>query len=277
MRTNKDNSNCKISVRNAKYQSKNNSLLMSLIESPIQTTSTNNVYLFNTPSQKSEFTKELWDKSMDIANDALKSCFISGIAKGDLDPNDYGKYTIQDVIYCYRSTQNLKFLLQNPANNKYKKFIENRIASFESYTKTLFEQWNIANPDAIKLSEAAETYINYQELIFKHYNIIYAIVSMLPCEMLWTWLANKMQNNISEHNVYSFWIKENMGSEPGKIGDFLNQYSDHVDFDEALQIFLNCMRGEYNFFCSPCGQFNLVQDIDFKTFTPNVNYNCTIS
>lgn len=274
--------NINTSIRTAKHQSDVNDLLPRILTplQPLKPTTTpfltSGTRLFSAVSVSTPplitgtkttgelpLTEKLWNASVSIAQKSLTSCFINGIANANLNPNDYGKYTVQDVIYCYKATQNLKLLLENPDNDSYKPFLENRIASYEKYTKFLFEQWNIGDPSAIKLGEAAELYIVYQEHIFKNCDILYALISMLPCEMLWTWLANQLEGNISDTNVYSFWISDNMGTEPGKIGTFLNNNSVSIDFAVALPIFLNCMRGEYNFFCSPCGELDLIDSIEF--------------
>lgn len=257
-----------ISIRSAKRQSEVNDLLPKKIEpseSTAHTTGSPSSSYAPYPSAPASFSsadastdtpfsQQLWTYAQSTATKAQQTCFIKGIGSGMLDPNAYGKYTVQDVIYCWKSTENLKILLADPKNAPYKPFLQGRVDSFSKYTTSLFEQWNIADPAGIKLDEAAQQYTDYQAQVFKNSGIMLAFVSMLPCEMLWIWLANQMKDDVKPSNVYSFWINENASDGPGKIATFLDQNSSGINMDDAKIIFANCMQGECNFFASPCSE-----------------------
>lgn len=206
---------------------------------------------FTTSSIQPTFSEKLWISSLPTPEKTLSTCFINGIASGNLDPNAYGKYTVQDAIFCYHDTKNLYILLNKETNPKYREFLLNRIKSYEAYTKQMFLDWQIKNPDGIWLGAAAKSYVDFLTAVATTQNTLYALVTMLPCEMLWPWIAKKIDNGQSS-NLYYFWITGNESAGPGAIETFINQQAEFIEFPLAAQIYQNAMNGEFNFFASPC-------------------------
>ncbi|MCO5605363.1 hypothetical protein L7F22_059546 [Adiantum nelumboides] len=65
----------------------------------------------------SEFWQKLWTdpKSENLKAQALSTPFISGVGLGTLDPPIFGKYTVQDAVYCAKIVH-LWFNLSNNSN-----------------------------------------------------------------------------------------------------------------------------------------------------------------
>lgn len=197
-------------------------------------------------------SQKLWNDNLDGSKKCLQSCFIVGIASGRLNPNFYGKYTLQDAVYCYHATRNLRTLLKKVTLDEYKNFLKTRIDSFEKYTNEMFEDWQIENPDGIRLGEAARDYIQMQEKIAdSNLNFIYSLIAMLPCEMLWPWLAQSIDNG-DKNNLYYSWIEGNKYS-GRSLEKFINQLDETaLDMNLVGRIFSGGILCEFNFFSSPC-------------------------
>ncbi|MED6243681.1 hypothetical protein ATANTOWER_025045, partial [Ataeniobius toweri] len=100
----------------------------------------------------------------------------------------------------------------------------------------------------IKVIKAMEDYLDeYQRIMEKEGPIMFA-VSLLPCSMLWVWLANQL--NIGYGNAYWTWKKNNMDGHPEKhLKDLLNKYlKKENDVKRAKEIFRTQMQNELNFF-----------------------------
>lgn len=193
---------------------------------------------------------KMWEESLKIAEKAMQTCHIQGIKYGSLDPNKYGSYTVQDAIYCYQSTDLYRRLAEKAKDPQIKKFAEARAKSYEGYTKELFNQWCISDPSGIKLSPELQKYINYKSEILDKYEPLYFIVANIPCLHLWYWLANQLKARMEgPANLYSFWIRDNLGDKSVRIlEDFVDGKADELNVNDAISIYKECMKGEFEFF-----------------------------
>lgn len=229
-----------------------------------------------------QISKIMWKAAFSTAEQALLTCHIQGIKYGDLNPNDYGRYTVQDAIYCYRATEQYKILAERATDAQIKLFAEKRYESYQKYTKDLFDQWCITDPSGIKLSPQLDEYINYKSEILKTHSDIYFLVANIPCLRLWTWLANQLQNRlVGPANLYSFWIQDNLSDQSAiRLENFVDSKESQLDNQEAITIYQMCMKGELAFF-SLSGQVrSYLQEGDFlipgdKLFSEKENYYLT--
>ncbi|MBW4672456.1 MAG: hypothetical protein KME60_34830 [Cyanomargarita calcarea GSE-NOS-MK-12-04C] len=174
----------------------------------------------------------MWEKALPIAEQALQTCHIQGIKYGDLDPNKYGNYTVQDAIYCYQATEQYRKLAETTPDQQIKIFAEKQVNSYEQYTKNLFDQWCIADPNGINLSPDLKKYIDYKSEVLDKYKSLYFIVANIPCLRIWWWLANQLQcRTVGPANLYSFWIKDNLSPSYNNLEDFVDSKADELDIE----------------------------------------------
>lgn len=203
---------------------------------------------FKPQENNSSLSHILWQTSAKVAQHTLETNFIRGIATSTLSPMHYARYMIQDAIFCHNVTQNLQTLLAKHQHPDYQLFLESRIAAFEKYTFTMFTEWRILQPNGINLSKEAINYINFQKKICHELNFFIALIAMLPCEMLWPWLAHQIDNG-DKNNLYYFWIESNK-SKGKSLQSFIDNNSTHVDVILAKKIFHTSLMNELSFFRS---------------------------
>ncbi|XP_022093498.1 uncharacterized protein LOC110980809 [Acanthaster planci] len=201
--------------------------------------------------EEKELSEWLWESSQVQAQLALHTKFIQGIKSGLLDPTDYGGYTVQDAVYCSNATTYYGIAEDKSQDEIMKAFIQSRVKSYTSYTKVMFKQWHIRDPSGVAMGAAAASYSAFEKGVAENCEPIYLLIAMLPCEKLWEWLAEQIQSGISETNVYSFWITDNLGGS-SKLAHFIDAYADEygVDLQKAKDIYHGAMQGEVNFFAS---------------------------
>lgn len=191
----------------------------------------------------------MWQASQSIANAALNTDYIQGIKNGDLDPNNYGIYTVQDSVYCYHAAQDYRVALARAIRPDVKAFIAARLAGYEAYNKEVFTQWHIEQPDAIGLSPAAQAYSQFESEVARDDQVLYLIVAMIPCERLWSRLAGQLKQYATPDNLYSFWITENLSDKGAlRLEAFVDAHAAQLDADKATAIYQRCMHGELGFF-----------------------------
>ncbi len=197
----------------------------------------------------------LWDQSQDLAQAALESDYIQGIAKGTLKPDAYGQYSVQDVAYCHHGLEDWRTAAARATHPAFKAFAQARVESWVKYTKETYSAWHIEDPSAVTLCDAAQAYADFESEVARTYDPIYAAVVMTPCDRLWSWLAQQLAPEATPTNLYTFWIKENTGDSGARhLERIIDANADLLDESTALEVFRRAMLGEVNFFRSACGQ-----------------------
>ena len=199
---------------------------------------------------------ELWKGSQDLAAKALDSDYIQGIKHGTLNPNYYGQYSVQDTAYLYNGLNDWRTVVARATHPDVKAFAEARVKSWTAYIQETFGAWHIADPTAVKLSPAAQAYVELERDVAHNYAPLYAVVVMLPTESLWYWLATQLKSYAVETNVYSFWINQNAqyGSAGQRLEQFIDAHVDSLDESTAQKVYRSAMLSEVNFFRSACKQ-----------------------
>ena len=214
------------------------------------------------PPAEDSLAWKLWLNASDIASEALNSDFVQGIKKGDLSPDKYGHYTIQDAAYCQHGQEDYQ-TAENRAleagETTLAAFAEARYTGYASYTKTVLDSWHLTNVDSLTPGPAAQTYIDFEHDTAAKLEPIYLIIAMLPCDQLWPWLANEIADGNKPGNVYDFWITENSSWHSAyRLDNFINAwFAEHPDqYDDATAnwVMQSCMMGETNFFRGASGQ-----------------------
>ncbi|XP_019617645.1 PREDICTED: uncharacterized protein LOC109464968 [Branchiostoma belcheri] len=203
-------------------------------------------------------SERLWDQNLDLVDAAWDTKFIQGIAHGNLDPNDYGQYTVQDAAYCNAATDNLQFLTDKVQGAPLEEFFKGQYEGYKGYTQELYESWFL-KPDGADLGPAAQAYVDLEHEIAHNEEALYYLVSMIPCLRLWPYLAKMMEKGgyDKESNIYKFWIEDNgsykSAEEVEEVVDGCS-LSGLINEEKANQIYRKCMYGEVNFFKSACDE-----------------------
>lgn len=215
------------------------------------------------PPAPASVTWNLWLQSQDLAQEALATKYIQGIAHGTLDPNAYGQYTVQDAVYSYHGEHDYLAVEKRAlaaGEQEIAAFAKMHYEGYRSYWSETFAAWSITKPEALSPAAAMKTYIELERNIAANAPPIYIVVAMLPCDVLWSWLGATLAPNATPSNLYASWITTNDGGYTGAyhLTNFVDQWSAQhpgvLDPAKALQIFRACMTCEVNAFRFACGE-----------------------
>lgn len=176
----------------------------------------------------------LWDnqKAQELAEKAYQTHFIQGMRQTLLDPNDYAKYNLQDIVYLNVCCKNLIRLslrakkiastesdpAKAAAHEALHDFIIGRVSSYTTYYQGMLKDWNLSSVDSIKITEPTQKYIDLQNAVYSQekLSLIYCLLVMLPCETLWRWIACRMKKSMDDDkagtHLYRFWVDGNLPS-----------------------------------------------------------------
>eukprot|EP01084_Bolivina_argentea_P176826 305929_1 len=210
-------------------------------------------------SDSKSFMAELWDKCVKTGLPmlAVQTDWIQGIKNGNLNPDNYGRYTVQDIGYCQRAKDNW-----STAADKAKRYDEDiynycllQVSSMIKYTAELSNAWNVKSEDVV-LGDALQQYMDYEEYIVNNYPPSYFPVAMFACYYLWPWVCQQI-GPVEKNNLYYGWWYNNKSFHAGKTLaakiDSLYKLG-QIDGKTAFEIVSTCIKGETNFWRSACSQ-----------------------
>lgn len=214
------------------------------------------------PPPDDSISWKLWLACQNVAQEALNTDYMQGIKNGNLDPNSYGQYTLQDAVYCSNAQDDYQTIEERSQSHGYPQlaaFAKARYDGYASYNTATFKDWHIADASAVSPGEAVQTYIDFEHRIANEWHPIYGLICMIPCDQLWPWLATELENDAGSGNVYSFWITENADwGGAYRLDNFVDDWFAEdpkvYDWDSALFVYRSAMTCEVNNFRSACGQ-----------------------
>ena len=199
-------------------------------------------------------------KSKIICNLAKESEYIQGMVKGTLDPNVFGSYTVQDAAYCFNAVDSFERAaekMQEVGKPEFSLLYRTQSESYKSYNQYFVQTWRLQNTDSVAMGPAAATYVGFERALSQN-DPKYLCIAMLPCTMLWPWIADQLIASVDKNNPYYVWFKDNKPS-PGHKSH-LEMFVDHFfvqvgpeERQKCLSIFQGLVN-EVNFFRSACDQ-----------------------
>ncbi|MCO5605365.1 hypothetical protein L7F22_059548 [Adiantum nelumboides] len=134
-----------------------------------------------TPST-SDLWQKLWTdpKSEELKAQALNTLFISGVGLGILDPRIFGKYTVQDAVYCAKIANLWLNVSKNPNADAYLQDLARALSKKYLEVATEMLQWWQIQTDGVWLGEHAREYEQMVEESVKE-NPAYMLVATFPC------------------------------------------------------------------------------------------------
>ena len=198
-------------------------------------------------------------KSKFIRNLAKESTFIQGMVKGSLDPNVYGGYMVQDAAYCFNAVDSFERAaekMQEVGKPEFSLLYRTQSESFKRYNHSNFlEKWRLRNSDSVVMGPAVATYVGYERALSQN-DPKYLCIAMLPCTMLWPWIADQLIASVEKNNPYYVWFDENKRGDQS-LERFVDHFFVQVEPEEqqkCLSIFQEGLVNELNFFRSACDQ-----------------------
>lgn len=157
------------------------------------------------------WTKEVWNKSLEIYNKIIEQPFIKELADGTLSQERFGRYIAQDEVYVGNYGRQM-FELANQMTKPEDKdffmgFAQSGIESEKAMHQLLIERFGVDTE--VIASPITKAYnAHTQEAIDSHCAEV-GIAAMLPC----AWIYNQVGLHILsiaklEGNPYREWIEE---------------------------------------------------------------------
>ncbi len=207
-------------------------------------------------------TSRLWAMNTKLAEASFNSLYVQGIGQGDLNPDDYSRYKVVDVIYVYHGLEDCKVALGkaldgNDADLIY--FLHARVERLKGSVSRRENALNISDPNAVYPTKAAQAYIDLEHRVAETLPPVYYVLAAVPCLRLWAWMTSILMPQATPGNIYREWItKNNDWSGAYQLENFVNSWfaANPSYFDEASarDVYQGCMLGEANFFREACGQ-----------------------
>lgn len=201
----------------------------------------------------------IWNGAVDLLPKAWNTTFIAGVSNGDMDPNFYGNYILQDAVYCRIVAQLWTQLANNASvDEKVREYASNSISGFQECSTTLFDEWNVKDDEedgyGVIVRAPVMQYVTFIEDTMLEYppNVLFATYA---CLKLWNNLTGDLWSMVenSTTNPYKVWVSDNHGSgssarrQAAQMNEWDQQYQ-WYNWSEALSLFRTAVMNEINFF-----------------------------
>ena len=197
--------------------------------------------------------------SVPIRRNALHTKFMQGMAVGSLKPTQFGRYMVQDTAYLANAVKmytDAAQKMEEQGEPDFAIFYRGQASKYDDYYKEFLKTWYLESAAAVHLGPAVQAYMGYQQVVVKQHPR-YLPVAMLPCTMLWPWMAGSLIGTVDEQNpYYADWFVQNI-RQPGTQSStekFVDQNEAKFDESIALEIFCEGMMNELNFFREACDE-----------------------
>ncbi|XP_068689608.1 uncharacterized protein [Montipora capricornis] len=213
----------------------------------------------NLQSNRSSFSQQSFENetSLKIREAAKESKFIQGMAAGTLAPDDYGGYMVQDAAYCFNAVEAFNIAansMQEKGSPEFALLYRVQSESYKKYNQEFVKSWRIKGPESLVMGPAAATYVGYESALARK-DPKFLAIAMLPCALLWPWIAGELIDSVPKENPYFDWFDDNKpDDQKSRLEKFVDNFFSPVDSQKALLIFHEGLINELNFFRDACDE-----------------------
>ena len=209
-------------------------------------------------SLRRTFSQSLFEDqfSVKVRQAVLETLFFKKMINNTLSPEEYGGYMVQDAAYIYDAIKAFDIAavnMQGKSPPDFALFYRGRSASFTSYSSYFASKWKLQSTKSVIMGPAAATYVAY-EMKLAETSSKFLAIGILPCDMLWPWVAAQINSQVSKTNVYRSWVDDNLGDGSSSAQTFVNKFFSQQDRQASQAIFNEGIINELNFFRSACGE-----------------------
>lgn len=205
------------------------------------------------------FAQSLFDDnfSINVRQAVLNTLFFQRMINNTLSPEEYSGYMFQDAVYICDAINALNLAEKNMQSKSlpdFALFYRGRSEKYKSYHSSYFDsKWKITDPKSVKMDPAAATYVAYEMKLAEH-NPKFLAIAILPCEMLWPWVAEQINGKVSKTNAYRSWVDNILGAVSYSAQTFTNKFFAREDKAASQAIFNEGIINELNFFRAACDE-----------------------
>ncbi|XP_028407799.1 uncharacterized protein LOC114530377 [Dendronephthya gigantea] len=211
----------------------------------------------NNPNELT-FAQSLFEDpfSVKVRQAVLETKFFQRIINNTLAPEQYGGYMVQDAAYVFDAVKAFDSAAKNMQGKHppdFALFYRGRSASFTSYASYFVSKWKLKSTKSIITGPAAATYVAYEMKLAQN-KPKYLSIGILPCDMLWPWVAKQINDQVPKTHVYRSWVDDNLSDGSSSAQKFANKFFTAEDKEDSQPIFNEGIINELNFFRSACGE-----------------------
>ena len=229
----------------------------------------------------STFSQALFndEEIVKIRKAVIKTEFIKGMVKATLNANHYGGYMVQDAAYCFDAVEVFEAAAKEMKEKgmiEFSEIYQSQSTSLKEYNEEFATTWHLQNAKSIVKGPAAKAYLKFERKVSRECPKFLAI-AMLPCHMLWPWIANQLIDFVAEWNpYYKGWFEENKTdpNHKGHLEKFVDYHFVPEEKKAALDIFRMGMIHELNFFREACKESCF--DYDFFSKWLKIAFVCVV-
>ena len=196
--------------------------------------------------------------SVPIRRNALHTKFMQGMAVGSLKPTQFGRYMVQDTAYLANAVKmytDAAQKMEEQGEPDFAIFYRGQASKYDDYYKGFLKTWYLESAAAVHLGPAVQAYMGYQQVVVKQHPR-YLPVAMLPCTMLWPWIAGELIDSVNQKNPYYGWFEDNKPDpdDKSRLEKFVDFFFTPEDKEKSLLIFHEGLINELNFFRDACDE-----------------------
>lgn len=206
----------------------------------------------NEPPPETALFWKMWNQNLEIAQKVLNTDYFKGILNNSLDPNAYGSLMVQDAYYCFEGQDAYAVAATHAFDAECQTFMEKKVQSYKSYNEYYHQTWHVREASGVIPGKDIKEYAAYESHVASQELSPYMMCVMLPCEFLWSWVANELIKKANPKGLYYFWIEMNAGIPNGayQMANLLEKYRSQIDEKKAMDIFTTAMNFELKVFTS---------------------------
>jgi thiaminase/transcriptional activator TenA len=193
---------------------------------------------------------KMWNANIDIAGKVLNTGYFTGIRNGNLNPVAFGSLMVLDAYYCMKGRDDYSAAATHAPDETCREFCMGKVESYDDYNQYYHRTWHIREADSVIPENEIKEYADHEAFVAGNLDTPYLLCAMLPCEYLWTWIANQLDPDVPESSLYRFWVDGNAGTPEGayQMGNLLESYRREIDEKQAMDIYAKSMNCELSVF-----------------------------
>ncbi|MCO5601012.1 hypothetical protein L7F22_055128 [Adiantum nelumboides] len=198
--------------------------------------------------EEKNLSTALWDSATDLLPEVWEARFIKGVKDGNLDPNFYGAYIMQDAAWLIEVSKVYEQVANDEsAHEALREYATRRTASFLKFGQELWEDFTVKE-DATIIGTAATNYLNIVNSSTTTYGAPYVMIATYACTILWDNITAELSTMVDSSNPYALWVYNNSGNS-GRHAAFIDTWaSEWYDLNLSIAIFRQAMGGEIGLF-----------------------------
>jgi len=204
-----------------------------------------------------KWSETAWQQALPVYNDITAMPFITDLANGSLDVEQFKYYLQQDAHYLEYFARALAIIAAKVEDVTtmldFIRFAEGAIIVERALHDSYFKEYNVG--DRAGMSPSCHHYVHYLQSTAYSADVAVAMAAVLPCFWIYKHVGDYiLKHQSNKENPYQGWIDTYAGEEFGLIVakaihlcDAAAQNSTTAQQQKMTEAFITASRLEYNF------------------------------